>query len=336
MSIYIPDWYHMYDKDYGGWRMVKDMIGLDGVACWNGHRFAMVDLHRCRPGTKTGRLIMFDSMTIMAENDNEFPLRGVSFQTHWLPPWLFQSDKPGEKVCRSSSMAHTYKAVSDFICKREGHKCTGEGNMCIPLKRMHKIIDIEPKIRWKQIGRCKAVPHISKQDMADDDQLCERGDDPLCRAHSLQYIRTVVALRGLVHPQRGHRGAHTEVKDSSMKIPNSSFMRLRRLMTMCAVLNRHIFKVMRGKNGRHRKERRRVRIGVRNGTVPCLDKIVKDSFSSNRDILKLFSARERYVVQEAKLLRHQKTTFDKWVRMTLKDTNCIIVEGILLNLQKQT
>lgn len=317
-EIYIPGWYHVYEKSSATWMPAETLTGMEELACWNGNNFIPVTVSRSVSPYSVDKLAVIDAVTILGLGDG---ICRVQSCTQWIPPWLNEEITSTEE-CMCSDQECAVQAINDF--GRRAPHCSNESTYAVPKHRLEDVSKCLPQICPLFVsGRTATIQIPLRQTRG---QLCERGMTEACRRHGMSYVETVLALKGRIQRRRD-RNQHVEIRDDGLAISPHAFRRLRRIMSSCGILNRYSFRVLIGKNGKGRRERRRVRLGIQGTSqMECLN--VKEI---NKDVLDIIRKKTEYSFRESRIIRDciKLTRDTEWFKLTIPNTT-IIIEGILI------
>lgn len=328
-NFYVPSVYRVYEKESGSWVPVQCLKGRDDLFCWSGTEFCKVKINCSNvlyPVTKVAVIDCFTSIGLDSSVSN------VESCTQWSPPWLFHEEKP-LSGCGSTDSKSAFDALHDFGREiKQPTRCNVHA-YAVPKHRFRQILSCLPPStehysggkRWEIIY----IPKNGQNSMVD----CESGASKFCRAHGLQYIKTVLALRGRVQRKRKDHGEHVELRDDSLQIPPKSFRKLRRIMSLCGVANRYGFRVQAAKNGKGRGKRRRVRLGIHDiSNIACLDHKVKEKCKDYIETLNAFKTNYHNAIKQTNILNNieKHTEGITWLKITLESSKSIVMEGVLL------
>ena len=314
-ELFLPVWYHVYERSSGTWTPISNLVGKEDLFCWNGKDYDQV---QASIGSYViDRLALLDSVTVVGLGSS---ISEVHNSTSCFLPQT--GDKQSSSPCGSTPQDCSFLALKDFGTNRRFCESEEECLFQVPRHRFPGLSTLVPEARhlpgsgpWKMVS-------LPKRSMPGS--ICERGTNPECRRHGIRYLETVLALKGRVQKKRKDHGRHVELRDDGMHVSPHAFRRLRRIVASCGVPNRYSFRVLSGKNGRGRRPRRRVRLGI--SDVAHLDCEVKE-ISEGCGLM------ENNNYREARILQHcaNQTTGTDWVKVTLgSNSRSIVVEGMLI------
>lgn len=320
-EIYVPSWYHVYEKLSATWKPVEKLTGMENLSCWNGTIFTPIVVSRSPSAYSVDKLAVIDAVTMLGLGDG---ICRVLSCTQWVPPWL-DNDIISGCECKFTVKEGAVQAIHDFGRAVPQSNCSNVRAYALPKHRLEGVYRILPELDPPIMqGKTALVPVPLKPSRG---QLCESGTTEACRRHGMSYVETVLALKGRVQRQRD-RNQHVEIRDDGLHLPPHAFRRLRRIMSTCGISNRYSFRVLAGKNGKGRRERRRVRLGI-SGSLPieCLN--VKEN---NREVLDSFRKSAENAFRESRIIKDcmKLTRNTEWIKLTMVSSPSIIVEGILL------
>ena len=236
------------------------------------------------------------------------------------------SDDPNS-LYKCKETDHQIKALIDFL-PQQSHKLDTNFIDCkLPLQRYKTVCNspcMSSLYSYTQ-GRYKII-RVPK-----DLRLCESSFTSKGRNHSLAYINMVISLKGTKLDRTKSMGRHVEVKDKGAKLKCSSFRRLRRSLTSCAVRNTYMPKVHRLKDGNpYVKRRLRLQLDS-DGIARCVE--VKEKVRHSTEfhcMMRTLPTNNQSAYLVPMLGNVPPLT---WYKVTLSRGTSLALEGVMLRLK---
>lgn len=250
--IYIPTDMNLLVADGECWKPVHSLS--NSVKCWTEEGYVDVTITKCHPHSKINCYAILDAVTTVAVDINH--IHSLIINYRWMPPWVMRQDQ-AEPSLKCTLSDHEVKALTDFSEQRPCLLDTNFIECKVPIQRYEKIKTKKSvsSLNAHREGRYQIV-RVPKHLWCCESSLSSR-----CRNHALAYINMVVHIRGIIVKKTHRTGAHVEIRDKGPKLRSSSFRRLRRMLTLCAVRNGYIPRVSRLKDGNpHIKRRLRMQL----------------------------------------------------------------------------
>ena len=324
-EMFLPRWYHVWERESGTWLPAGALAGREELFCWNGSDYVPVEAVASSPRScdVVDRLAVVDAVTTFGVGPS---VRAVRTSTRWFPPW-WGRETEASADCGCTPRDCGFCAIRDFALKNAARD---PESFRVPRHRYGRVAKLVPEISGSPSGKLGPWATVSVPKCGMPRNICERSDSERCRRHGLRYIETVLALKGRLQRRRKDRREHVELRDDGMRVSPHAFRRLRRLMTSCGVVNRWGFRVQTGRNGRGRRRRRRVRLGISvTSGVRCLKPGVKENEEEWEGITGRDPFREARIVSGCGGV----TASREWVKLKLGEGSAspsIVVEGVLI------
>ena len=326
-EIFLPSWYHVWERESGSWLSAGALVGREDIFCWSGSEYVRVEAVASSPESwhVVDRLAIVDGVTALGIGAS---VRAVHTSTHWFPPW-WGREAEASTSCGCTPRDCGFWAIRDFAAKNDADASRDTERFRVPRPRYGQVARLVPDISRSPSGKLGPWTTVLVPKCGMPTSICERSDSEQCRRHGLRYIETVLALKGRFQQRRRDRHEHIELRDDGMRVSPHAFRRLRRLMTSCGVVNRWGFRVQTGRNGRGRRHRRRVRLGISVASgIQCLKPTVKENVEWE-SIAGRNPFREARIVPDCSVA----TAGKDWVKLKLgegNDSSTIVVEGVLV------